>query len=86
MPEICRFYGLNMTMYWKDHNPPHFHARYGEQVAEINIRTLAVLRGNLPPRALALTVESALQHKRDLLRQWNRARRQLPLQCIEPLP
>jgi hypothetical protein len=56
------------------------------QVAEIDIRTLAVLRGNLPPRALALTVEWALQHKRDLLRQWNRARRQLPLQCIEPLP
>ena len=86
MPELCRFYGLIMTIYWKDHNPPHFHARYGEHVAEIDIRTLAVLRGSLPPRALALTVEWALQHERDLLRQWNRARRQLPLESIEPLP
>lgn len=42
MPELCRFYGLIMTIYWKDHNPPHFHARYGEHVAEIDIRTLAV--------------------------------------------
>ena len=41
MPEICRFYGLVMTMYWNDHQPPHFHVRYGEWQAEIDIRTLA---------------------------------------------
>ena len=85
MPEICRFYGLVMTLYWNDHQPPHFHVRYGECRAEIDIRTLALLRGSLPPRALALTIEWALQRQPDLLRQWNRARRQQPLQTILPL-
>jgi len=86
MPEICRFYGLVVTMYWNDHHPPHFHVRYGEWTAEIDIRTLALLRGGLPPRALALTIEWALLHQQDLLRQWNRARRQQALQRIPPLP
>jgi hypothetical protein len=86
MPEICRFYGLVMTMYWNDHNPPHFHARYGEWHAEIDIQTLALLKGTLPPRAMAMTIEWALLHRCELLTQWNRARRQLPLQTIEPLP
>jgi len=86
MPEISRFYGLVMTMYWNDHQPAHFHVRYGEWMAEIDIRTLALMRGSLPPRALALTIEWALQHQQDLLRQWNRARRQQPLQPIPPLP
>lgn len=85
MPEICRFYGLVITMYWSDHNPPHFHARYGEWIAEVDIQTLALLRGSLPPRALALTVEWALQHRAELMEQWQRARRQQPLQSIEPL-
>lgn len=85
MPEICRFYGLVMTMYWNDHNPPHFHVRYGEWLAEVDIQTLALLQGNLPPRALALTIEWALQHQADLMKQWQRARRQQPLQSIAPL-
>ena len=86
MPEISRFFGIVITMYWNDHNPPHFHARYGESLAEIDIRTLALLCGSLPPRAMAMTIEWALQHQRELLTQWERARRQLPLQSIEPLP
>jgi hypothetical protein len=45
VPEISRFCGIVITMYWNDHNPPHFHARYGEAMAEIDIQTLAVLRG-----------------------------------------
>ncbi len=85
MPEICRFYGLVITMYWSDHNPPHFHARYGEWIAEVDIQTLALVGGSLPPRALALTVEWALQHQTELMEQWQRARRQQPLQSIEPL-
>jgi hypothetical protein len=85
MPEICRFYGLVMTMYWNDHNPPHFHARYGEWLAEVDIQTLALLRGSLPPRALAMTIEWASRHQAELLEQWQRARRQRPLQSIEPL-
>jgi hypothetical protein len=85
MPEICRFYGLVMTMYWRDHNPPHFHARYGEWLAEVDIRTLALLKGSLPPRALAMTIEWASQRQAELLEQWQRARQQQPLQSIEPL-
>jgi hypothetical protein len=85
MPEISRFYGLVITMYWNDHEPPHFHVRYGEWRAEINIRTLALMRGSLPPRAMALAVEWTLQHQQDLLEQWNKARQQQPLQPIPPL-
>ena len=73
-------------MYWNDHNPPHFHARYGECTAEIDIKTLALLQGMLPPRAAAMTIEWAIQHRAELLRQWQRARRQQPLQSIPPLP
>jgi len=76
MPEICRFYGLVMTMYWNDHNPPHFHARYGEWTAEIDIQTLALLQGSLPPRAMAMTIEWALKHQEELRTQWERARHQ----------
>jgi hypothetical protein len=55
-------------------------------MAEIDIETLAVLRGMLPPRASALTIEWAIQHQAELLQQWRRARRQQPLQSIPPLP
>jgi hypothetical protein len=86
MPEICRFYGIVITMYWNDHNPPHFHARYGEWLAEIDIQSLALLRGGLPPRAMAMTIEWAIQHQAELRDRWKRARRQQPLQSIQPLP
>lgn len=86
MPEICRFYGIVIAMYWNDHNPPHFHARYGEWTVEIDIQTFALLRGSLPPRALALTMEWAVQHQSDLLDRWRRARAQQALRPIAPLP
>jgi len=56
MPELCRFYGIIIRMYFDDHAPPHFHAFYGEYQALMNIETLAVLRGHLPPRAHGLVV------------------------------
>jgi len=49
MPEISRFLGIIITMYYSEHNPPHFHARYGSQSAEIAIQTLWVIAGRLPP-------------------------------------
>ena len=55
MPEVSRFYGIVIKMYYRrsEHNPPHFHAIYGEFVSEIDIRTLAVIAGDLPQKALA---------------------------------
>jgi hypothetical protein len=52
MPELSRFYGIVVRMYFDDHLPPHFHAHYGEHSALINIQTMAVFAGQLPPRAL----------------------------------
>jgi len=86
MPEISRFYGIVIAMFWDDHNPPHFHARYGGSKAVIEIESLRVLDGRLPPRALGLVVEWASQHSTELMRNWEEARRSRPLHKIDPLP
>lgn len=52
MPEISRFYGIVIKMYFDDHHPPHFHAEYGESELVMNIETLAVIAGNLTPQAM----------------------------------
>lgn len=57
MPELCRFFGMIITMFYDDHAPPHFHVRYGEHKAIIAIESLALLEGYLPPRALGLVAE-----------------------------
>ena len=57
MPELCRFFGMIITMFYDDHAPPHFHVRYGEHKAIIGIESLALLEGYLPPRALGLVAE-----------------------------
>ncbi len=57
MPEISRFYGIVIKMYFDDHHPPHFHAEYGESQALVQIETLAVIAGYLPPRAMGLMTE-----------------------------
>ncbi|MCH7989383.1 MAG: DUF4160 domain-containing protein, partial [Planctomycetes bacterium] len=62
MPEISRFYGIVIKMYFDDHNPPHFHAEYGENEALININSLSVIAGKLPSRAMGLTAEWANLH------------------------
>lgn len=85
MPRISEFYGIIIEMYWSDHNPPHFHAKYDEFRIEIDINTLGILRGSLPPRAMALTLEWATLHQQELLEQWQRARNHETLQKIEPL-
>jgi hypothetical protein len=85
MPVISRFYGILIAMFWDDHNPPHFHARYGEYKVAIEIGTLRILDGDLPPRALGLVVEWASQHKMELMNNWEEARNNRRLQKIEPL-
>ena len=85
MPEICRFYGIIIAMFFDDHNPPHFHARYGKDNVAIEISSLRVLEGQFPPRALGLVIEWATQHREELLENWVRAQSHRPLQKIEPL-
>jgi hypothetical protein len=59
MPEVSRFYGIVIKIFYDDHNPPHFHAEYGEHEVLVNINTLAVLGGGLPARALGMVTEWA---------------------------
>jgi len=85
MPEISRFFGIIIRMFYNDHEPAHFHALYGEDEALIEVETLAVLRGTLPRRALALVLEWAVLHRTELRQDWQRARAGEALAPIEPL-
>ena len=85
MPEISRFFGVLISMYYNDHAPPHFHVRYGSQKALVSIHDLSVLRGHLSPRVLGLVVEWAAMHRSELEANWERSRRERPLEKIEPL-
>jgi Domain of unknown function (DUF4160) len=57
MPEVSRFYGIIIRIFYDDHNPPHLHAEYGGHEVLLNINTLAILGGNLPARALGMVTE-----------------------------
>ena len=70
MPEISRFYGILIKMYYNDHAPPHFHAVYGEHKAVIRIADFGVEEGKLPPRALSLVIEWASLHQQELEENW----------------
>jgi hypothetical protein len=85
MPEVSRFFGIVIMMYYDEHNPPHFHARYGKDRAAIEISTLRVLDGKLPPRALGLIVEWAAEHQEELLANWELARHDGAPSKIAPL-
>jgi hypothetical protein len=85
MPEISRFFGMIIAMFYDDHAPPHFHVRYGDQRAIVAIDTLGMLRGRLTPRALALVTEWAAQHQDELRANWERARQHAPLKSVPPL-
>ena len=85
MPELSRFFGVVIRMFYNDHDPPHFHASYGEHEALLGVETLEVLRGALPRRALALVLEWAVLHRAELLEAWQLASRGEPPKRIEPL-
>ena len=85
MPEISRFFGIVIKMYFDDHLPSHFHAEYGEYQALLDINTLAVISGRLPPRAVGLVMEWASLHQSELMVQWERAAKLEPLGNIAPL-
>ena len=75
MPEVSRFYGIVIQVFFRDHGPPHFHARCGSHDAVIGIEELTVERGELPRTARRLVLEWAGLHQRELLAAWERARR-----------
>jgi hypothetical protein len=85
MPEISRFFGIVIRMYFDDHSPPHFHAFYAGYRARVIIHPVGLLSGDLPPRVLALTVEWARIHQAELLENWQRLRSKLPALEIPPL-
>jgi hypothetical protein len=86
MPEICRFYGIVIKMYFAEFAPPHFHAEYAEHEARIAIDSLAVISDKLPARAMGLVAEWATLHREDLSGLWAKARRLEPLHRFDPLP
>ena len=73
MPVLSRFYGIIIRMYFQqaEHNPPHIHALYGEDMAAIDIQTGEVLEGHLPPKAFSMVREWITIHKADLLSIWD---------------
>ncbi len=85
MPEISRFLGIIITIYYNDHPPPHFHVRYNQQKALVNIEELSVIEGKLSPRILGLVIEWAAIHKPELSENWQKARLNIPLDSIAPL-
>jgi hypothetical protein len=70
VPTISQFFGIIVRMFFDEHAPPHFHAQYGEHKASINIRTLEVMEGKLPRRALNLVQDWAELHRDELLADW----------------
>jgi len=85
MPEISRFYGIIIMLYINEHNPPHFHVKYTEHIAEIDINTLKIIAGSLPKRAYSLVLEWASEHREELLLNWDLAREHKILNKIKPL-
>lgn len=85
MPEISRFFGIIIRMYFGDHNPPHFHAIYQEHMAEYDISTLTIINGSLPMRAHAMVLEWASIHRDELLENWKLAVEMKEIKKIDPL-
>ncbi len=85
MPEICRFLGIVIAMYYSEHYPPHFHAKYGEYRASFSIEELKIIEGNMPKRIISLVLEWAFDHRAELIEDWELAKRNEQLKSIEPL-
>jgi len=85
MPTVSEFFGISICFYFGDHQPPHFHAFYGEFVAQVSIDTLRIMRGRLPPRVYGLVAEWAMLHREELRRAWEQAAATAPFDPIAPL-
>jgi len=84
MPVVSRFLGIIIAMYWEDHAPPHFHAKYAEYEITVNIRT-GVVEGKFPKRALRHVLEWYEIHREELIENWKLCQNDEPPKSIEPL-
>ena len=84
MPIISRFFGIIVFMFWREHQPPHFHAKYGDQEVIVEIQTGKVT-GNISPRVLDMVQEWREMHEDDLIAEWELAEENKPLKRIKPL-
>lgn len=84
MPVISRFFGIIIYMFWREHRPPHFHAKYGEEEVTVEIETGKV-NGNMSKRALGLVQEWRKLHKEDLKHEWELTEQKKALFPIKPL-
>ena len=85
MPEISLFYGIRITMYYNDHNPPHFHAEYAGRRVIVDVLSGCVIRGALPARQLKLVLAWNELHRDELLQNWELSKTGQPLNRIAPL-
>ncbi|MBQ6735175.1 MAG: DUF4160 domain-containing protein [Lachnospiraceae bacterium] len=85
MPEISLFLGIRITMNWSEHNPPHFHAQYGEYKASVLIEEGVISAGYLPRRQLKYVLAWAELHQDELMQNWELAKDGRPLNKISPL-
>jgi hypothetical protein len=85
MPQISYFLGVIIRMFYRDHNPPHFHAVYSDYEALIDIQKNEIISGTLPPRVLGLVVEWTALHQQELMDNWERSKNNEELLKIEPL-
>ena len=85
MPEISVFFGIRVTMYYDDHNPPHFHADYNDKKVIVDIQQGRVLKGAFPSKQLKYVLAWADIHQDELMENWELAKMDLPLKKIAPL-
>ena len=85
MPEISLFYGIRITMYYEDHNPPHFHAEYNGQKVIVDILRGCVIKGGLPSKQLKLILAWCVIHQDEVMQNWELSKDGKPLNAINPL-
>ena len=85
MPKISEFFGILISMFFKEHSPPHFHAEYAGKEAMFSIDPIGLIKGQLPPRVRSMVIEWAAIHQNELREDWELARKRETLKKIPPL-
>ncbi len=85
MPEISRFYGIVVRMYYADHAPPHVHAEYGEHELVVGIAPIMILAGSAPYRVRSMVLEWVGLRQQELAHDWERCQTGEPPLPVEPL-
>ena len=85
MPEVSRFLGIVVAIYYSELHQPHFHAKYGGERALFSIADLRLMEGHLPKRVISLVLEWAFEHRDDLMQDWELAKERKPLKEIPGL-